>query len=182
MTLPTITKRWTVTLSCICAYSTLPHRQKQPPKHPTDQLWRGGCTQAISKSPKTSRVVCACPAQLARHWCGFGGVGAYHWDDFKHGGHRSNHPVWPTWQISRRHLSRLWRDFFYLNQHHYLEQMALLFNELMCQRLQNVLKKQGENAKNIVLSEIYKRRLHTLIAWDSQHTKADVATLIEKRV
>lgn len=82
----------------------------------------------------------------------------------------------------QHHLSRLWRDFFYLNQHHYLEQMALLFNELMCQRLQNVLKKQGENAKNIVLSEIYKRRLHTLIAWDSQHTKADVATLIEKRV
>lgn len=82
----------------------------------------------------------------------------------------------------QHHLSRLWREFFYLNQHHYLEQMALLFNELLCQRLQNVLKKQGENAKNIVLSEIYKRRLHTLIAWDSQHTKADVATLIEKRV
>lgn len=58
--------------------------------------------------------------------------------------------------------------------------MALLFNELLCQRLQDVLKKQGENVKNIVLSEIYKRRLQALITWDSQHTKADVATLIEK--
>ncbi|UZA31143.1 hypothetical protein LP097_06005 [Moraxella bovis] len=80
----------------------------------------------------------------------------------------------------QHHLSRLWREFFYLNQHHYLEQMALLFNELLCQRLQDVLKKQGENVKNIVLSEIYKRRLQALITWDSQHTKADVATLIEK--
>ncbi len=78
------------------------------------------------------------------------------------------------------HLSKLWREFFHLNQHHYLGQMELLFHELLCQRLQEVLKKQAENVKNIVLSEIYKRRLHALITWDSQHTKADVATLMEK--
>lgn len=78
------------------------------------------------------------------------------------------------------HLSRAWREFFHLNQHHYLSQIELLFNELLCQRLTDVLKKQGENANNIILSEIYKRRLHTLITWDNQHTKANVATLMEK--
>ncbi len=82
----------------------------------------------------------------------------------------------------QNHLSKLWREFFYLNQHHYLSEMKLLFNELLCQRLQEVLKKQGETAKNIVLSEIYKRRLYALIEWDSQHTKMDVATLMDKGI
>lgn len=78
------------------------------------------------------------------------------------------------------HLSHVWREFFHHNQHHYLHQMELLFNELLCQRLTDVLKKQGESVKNIVLSEIYKRRLQNLIHWDSQHTKASVASLMER--
>lgn len=80
------------------------------------------------------------------------------------------------------HLSHAWREFFYHNQHHYLHQMELLFNELLCQRLTDVLKKQGESVKNIVLSEIYKRRLQNLIHWDSQNTKASVASLMEKNL
>lgn len=64
----------------------------------------------------------------------------------------------------RESLSKHWRDF----AHHITEidmDISWLFNELLCQILQDVFKKQQEQSRHLLLSEIYKRREQALAAW-----------------
>lgn len=82
-------------------------------------------------------------------------------------------------------LKRAWREFFHQNQHHDLlaigvADIHLLFDELLCQALQQIFKKQHEDSQQLVLSEIHKRRLQALARWDNEHTKTQVATLFER--
>ena len=77
-------------------------------------------------------------------------------------------------------LAKAWRDFFYQTLHHSLNEIELLFYELLGQILQEVLKKQQETSQHLILSEIYKRRLQALVLWDNAHTKSNIAILLEK--
>ncbi|WP_066799804.1 DNA primase [Moraxella oblonga] len=82
-------------------------------------------------------------------------------------------------------LTSAWREFFHQLQHHHPtanhEEISLFFNELLCQALQDALKKQHEESKNLILSEIHKRRMQLLTKWDNEHTKTQLASLFEKR-
>lgn len=80
----------------------------------------------------------------------------------------------------QNNLSKEWQEFFYQTQQHTLGDVRLLFHELLCQILQNHFKKQHKNSDNLIISEIYKRRLQALVHWDSTHTKNSVATLLER--
>lgn len=60
-----------------------------------------------------------------------------------------------------------WREFFLQIDGHEPQNISLFFNELLSQVLQYHFKKQQEQSKHIILSEIHKRRLHALRQWDS---------------
>lgn len=76
-------------------------------------------------------------------------------------------------------LMKEWQEFFDETQKHNLSDVHLLFYELLCQILQDNFKKEHKNSKNLIVSEIYKRRLQALIYWDNTYTKNSVATLLE---
>lgn len=82
-------------------------------------------------------------------------------------------------------LTSAWREFFHQLQHHHPtanhEEISLFFNELLCQILLDTFKKQHEESKNLILSEIHKRRMQLLTKWDNEHTKTQLASLFEKR-
>lgn len=65
-------------------------------------------------------------------------------------------------------LIKAWREFFHQTQHHHLTDIRPLFDELLCQALQDAIKKAREHSKNLVISEIHKRRLTALSQWDNE--------------
>lgn len=59
-----------------------------------------------------------------------------------------------------------WQEFFLQVEGHEPKNISLFFNELLSQVLKDYFKKQQEQSKHIILSEIHKRRLHALQQWD----------------
>ena len=78
----------------------------------------------------------------------------------------------------RTKLIKAWREFFHQTQCHHLTDIRPLFNELLCQATQDAIKKAREHSKNLMLSEIHKRRLQALERWDDTQ-KSSLATLFE---
>ncbi|MDO4896619.1 MAG: DNA primase [Moraxella sp.] len=79
----------------------------------------------------------------------------------------------------RTKLTKAWREFFHQTQHHHLDDIGLLFNELLCQAVQDAIKKASKDSQNLIISEIHKRRLQALERWDSTQ-KAKQASLLDK--
>lgn len=75
-------------------------------------------------------------------------------------------------------LIKAWREFFHQTQHHHLTDIRPLFNELLCQAVQDAIKKERENSQNLMFSEIHKRRLQALERWDI-HQKSSLANLFD---
>lgn len=74
-------------------------------------------------------------------------------------------------------LVQAWREFFYQVQHHNMVDISLLFNELLCQMVKTTLNKQQQSNTNLLIAEIYKRRLRYLNAWDNAN-KSSLAELL----
>ncbi|WFF37841.1 CHC2 zinc finger domain-containing protein [Moraxella nasibovis] len=77
-------------------------------------------------------------------------------------------------------LAESWRGFFGQMTAERFENIGLFFDELLCQKLLEIFKKQHEQSKNIILSEIHKRRLLALQHWDKAQ-KSKLATALDKR-
>lgn len=70
----------------------------------------------------------------------------------------------------RETLSKHWRDFLY----HMTDidtDITWLFNELLCQMLQDTFKEQQKQSKLLLLSEIYKRREQALMNWRNDNQR-----------
>ncbi len=80
---------------------------------------------------------------------------------------------------SRHILSARWQSFFEEQQSHRIQDISLFCSEMLCIVMKAMLQRQQENSKNLVLSEIYKRRLQALMAWDS-HNKVAIANMLNK--
>lgn len=74
-------------------------------------------------------------------------------------------------------LAESWREFFGQMVGQKFENIGLFFNELLSQVLAETFKKQHEQSKNIILSEIHKRRLLALQQWDKTQKNKLATTL-----
>ncbi|MFL1731731.1 DNA primase [Moraxella oculi] len=63
-------------------------------------------------------------------------------------------------------LAKYWRDFIGQMTDQKINNVSLFFHELLSHKLADIFKKQHEQSKNILLSEIHKRRLIALQQWD----------------
>lgn len=70
-----------------------------------------------------------------------------------------------------------WRDFAKQVADYQIQDISLLFSELLVILVREFIQKQHENSKNLVLSEIFKKRLQVLNDWDQKNTKASIASL-----
>lgn len=69
-------------------------------------------------------------------------------------------------------------DYLASLRQHPLQDISLLVDELICTMIKEFLQKEQADNKNLVLSEINKKRLHALMQWDSQKNKVQIATLL----
>ncbi|UNU73401.1 DNA primase [Moraxella nasovis] len=74
-------------------------------------------------------------------------------------------------------LASQWQDFYQQISQQSVN-IQFLFQELLSQALQETLQKQHKNSKNLILSEIHKRRLQAVIHWD-KHNKSKLAKLLD---
>lgn len=79
---------------------------------------------------------------------------------------------------ARHQVQQHWQRFEYAKSKRSSDDQLSLFFELICTALKDVLIKQQTASKNLVLSEIYKRRLQALIDWDNMHNKAKLAEML----
>ena len=78
---------------------------------------------------------------------------------------------------ARQQIQQHWQHFQSKSQHPIADQLPM-FLELLSVALKEVLNKQQIASKNLLLSEIYKRRLQALINWDNAHNKAKLAEML----
>lgn len=78
---------------------------------------------------------------------------------------------------TRQQIQQHWQHFQSKSQHPIADQLPM-FLELLSVALKEVLSKQQIASKNLLLSEIYKRRLQALINWDNAHNKAKLAEML----
>lgn len=80
-------------------------------------------------------------------------------------------------EILQASLLAGWRDFTKQVTNYQIQDISLLFSELLVILVRSFIQKQHENSKNLVLSEIFKKRLQALNDWDQKTTKANIASL-----
>ena len=78
---------------------------------------------------------------------------------------------------ARQQIQQHWQHFQSKSEHPIADQLPM-FLELLSVALKEVLNKQQIASKNLLLSEIYKRRLQALINWDNAHNKAKLAEML----
>lgn len=79
---------------------------------------------------------------------------------------------------TKNQLAGHWRSFFLQLQDHELGQIHPLFTELLCLILKDSLQKSQETSGNLVLSEIYKKRLQVLLSWYATNNQAYITNLL----
>lgn len=79
---------------------------------------------------------------------------------------------------ARQQIQQHWQRFEFSKSQRPIEDQLPMFFELLCNALKDVLTQQQNTSKNLVLSEIYKRRLQAVINWDNAHNKARLAEML----
>lgn len=74
----------------------------------------------------------------------------------------------------KHRLSQQWREFLYHTQQNQLNDITLLFNELLCSVLINTLEAKQKSAKDLLSSSLYKKRILALKQWDKNTIKSAI--------
>lgn len=80
-------------------------------------------------------------------------------------------------ELLRENLATRWQSFFAQMHKHSVQ--PLLF-ELLCQATRAFLHEQSSQSKNLVLTEIIKKRLQLLADWENHYNKTHIAALLDE--
>lgn len=82
--------------------------------------------------------------------------------------------------VHKSQIQRYWQRFIQSWSNQDLKAITPVFYGLICTALKDILLKQQTNSKNLILSEVYKRRLQALVHWDNIHNKSQLAEILTK--
>ena len=82
--------------------------------------------------------------------------------------------------VHKSQIQRDWQRFIQSWSNQDLKAITPVFYGLICTALKDILLKQQTNSKNLILSEVYKRRLQALVHWDNIHNKSQLAEILTK--
>lgn len=74
----------------------------------------------------------------------------------------------------KHRLSQQWREFLHHTQENQINDITLLFNELLCSVLINTLEAKQKSAKDLPSSSLYKKRILALEQWDKNTIKSAI--------
>ncbi|MPW74535.1 DNA primase [Moraxella catarrhalis] len=82
--------------------------------------------------------------------------------------------------VHKSQIQRYWQRFIQSWSNQDLKAITPVFYGLICTALKDILLKQQTDSKNLILSEVYKRRLQALVHWDNIHNKSKLAEILTK--
>ncbi|WP_114800197.1 CHC2 zinc finger domain-containing protein [Moraxella canis] len=82
--------------------------------------------------------------------------------------------------VNKSQIQLHWQRFIQSWCNQDLQAITPVFYGLICTALKDILLKQQNDSKNLILSEVYKRRLQALVHWDNIHNKSKLAEILTK--